>query len=147
MDWDLLKTHVEPCNDESHWTCVFMGFPSWGSTLIYHGLLFMIWLRTRTKGASVPRCLLRARETQQAMAREVVLVQAILSGHKYLLTENTCNYQTANRKLKIAAPNICSIKCHYNSSTNLFPTCVAPSWSTKVWHSFFSSFVPPLWLS
>lgn len=40
-----------------------------------------------------------------------------IRGH--LLPGNTCNYQTANRKLKIVAPNISPIKCHYNTTTHL----------------------------
>lgn len=98
---------------------VSLGFSSGGSTLTYHGLLFMIWLIARTRTASVLRSLLGAREGQQAKARELVSVQVTVSEDTYLLAENTCNYQTSNRKLKIAAPNICPIKCHYHTSTHL----------------------------
>lgn len=104
---------------------VSTGFPSGGSTPTYHKLLFMIWLKTRTRRASVLRSLLGARKGQQAMAREVVLVQVTLSGDMYLLAENTYNYQTANGKLKITALNTCPIKCHCNASTHL---SVLPAW-------------------
>lgn len=46
------------------------------------------------------------REEQQTIAREVALVQVTTSKDMYLLPVNTYNYQTANRKLKIVAPNI-----------------------------------------
>jgi len=60
-------------------------------------------------------------------AREVVLVQVTVSGDTYFLAENTYNYQTANRKLKIVAPNICPVKCHCDTSTHL---CFLPTWHT-----------------
>lgn len=49
---------------------------------------------------------------------------------------NTYNYQTANRKLKIVAPNIHPVKCYYNTSTHI---CFLPVWHPaevkRVWHS------------
>lgn len=59
------------------------------------------------------------REGQETMAREVVWVQGTTWGDMYLLPGNTYNYQTANRKLKIVAPNIHPIKHHYNTSTHI----------------------------
>lgn len=94
---------------------VLMGFPWEGSTLAYN----RIWLKARTKTSCVLRSLLGTREVQQTMIREVVLVWATVSGGTYLLGENTYNYQTANRKPKIAAPKICPIKCYCNTSTQL----------------------------
>lgn len=81
-----------------------MGFSLKGRTLAYHMLLFTFWQRARTGTTSVSRSVLR--EEQQTIAREVVLVQVTTSKDMYLLPVNTYNYQTANRKLKIVAPNI-----------------------------------------
>lgn len=93
-----------------------MGF-SRGRTLVCHVLIFMIWQRARTGTTSVSRSLLR--EGQETMAREVVWVQGTTWVDMYLLPGNTYNYQTANRKLKIVAPNIHPIKHHYNTSTHI----------------------------
>lgn len=91
------------------------------ASLAYHMLLFMIWQIARTGTTSV------LREGQERIAREVVLVRVTTSGDVYLLPGNTCNYQTANRKLKIVAFTIYPVKCHYNTSTHFS--------FLLVWHS------------
>lgn len=142
LDWGLLKTHVDPYDAKSCWAGVATSHPLpevpqgrpprfilsicqvflWASPQEGAPRFTMgcsSWLKARTRRASVLRPLLGTREGQQATATEVVLLQATVSGDMYLLAESTCDYQTADRKLKIVAPNICPIKCHYNTSTHL----------------------------
>lgn len=132
---DIGQVWLHPTISQRSLKADLTGF-SCSSDRCFHGLLLKkenpglphaaLYDLAKSKDRTTPVLRYLLREGQQTTAREVVLVQVTTSGHKYLLPGNTCNYQTANRKLKILAPNIYPIKCHYNTSTHL---------SFFVWHS------------